>query len=402
MATNEVRALGDLAVESVDVTVMTPVQQVHEAIATRVFRAVGPGGEPARLVHDRIATSVYRGLRRVGTRAGATAGAAAEALSGKDEVRVLDRSPAGRFARAAINAIVGDKLEEQASDVRIELGVRHRGRDLPVAAEALAAAFPEATPRVAIFIHGLGEDERAWRLRAADQGGATYGSRLRADLGFTPVHLRYNTGLHISDNGRRLSCLLGELVAGWPVPPEEVLLIGHSMGGLVARSACHEAGLRERSWLALVRNVVFLGSPHLGAPLEKIVNAGACGLGIAPESRPFAGILNTRSVGIKDLRFGNVCDGDWQGTEPDAFLQNTRRALPAPESPAFHHVIATLTTGERHPVGVIAGDLLVRYASASGRGIAAARTTTRHFGGRTHFHLLNDPEVYAHLRDLLG
>jgi hypothetical protein len=147
--------------------------------------------------------------------------------------------------------------------------------------------------------------------------------------------------------------------------------------------------------------VVFLGSPHLGAPLEKVVNAGAFGLGIAPESRPFAEVLNTRSVGIKDLRFGNVCDEDWQGSEPDALLQNTCRELPAPESPAFHHVIATLTAHERHPLGLVAGDLLVRYASASGRGIAAARTTTRHFGGRTHFDLLNDPEVYAHMRECI-
>jgi pimeloyl-ACP methyl ester carboxylesterase len=353
------------------------------------------------LVHDGIAASVYRGLRAAGAAAGTAAGAAAEKLTGPGEVRVLGRSPAGRFAQAAINAIVGDQLEERASDVRIEMAVRRRSRDLPLQAEPVARAFPSATPRIAVFVHGLGEDDGAWRLRA-DRAGGTYGSRLQADLGFTPVHLRYNTGLHISENGRRLARLLDDLLAAWPIPVEELLLVGHSMGGLVIRAACHDASSSERTWLANVRHVVFLGSPHLGAPLEKIVNAGAWGLGIAPESRAFANVLNTRSAGIKDLCFGYVCDEDWCDCDAGALLQNKRRALPPHESITCHHVAATLTTRDRHPIGFAAGDLLVRHASAAGVGIQAARRTARHFGRRTHFDLLNDPEVYAHMRDCIA
>jgi len=397
MARNEVKALAELAAETLDQTVTTPVQGVHAAVATRVFRAIGPPAEPARSVHDGIASSVYGALRVVGAISGP-----AGAISGPDEVRVLDRSPRGRFAQAAINALVGDRLEESASDVRIELAVRRLGRDVPAAPEALAAAFPEATARLAIFIHGLGEDERAWQLHATEQGGASYGSRLREDLGFTPVYVRYNTGLHISENGRQLAALIGEVVEHWPTRVGEIVLIGHSMGGLVARSACQTADASDEPWLRATGHLVFLGSPHLGAPLEKFVNAGSWCLAIAPESRPFAGVLNARSAGIKDLRFGYVSDEDWQGCEPDALLTNTRRAVPAPRrGPAFHHIAATLTAGSRHPLGVLAGDLLVRYASATGRGIAASRTTIRHFGGRNHFDLLNDPEVYAHVRDCL-
>jgi pimeloyl-ACP methyl ester carboxylesterase len=401
MAPNEVRALGELAAETLDVTITTPVEGVHEAVATRVFGAIGPSSEPARLLHDGIASSLYRGLRRAGAAAGTAAGAAAEAISGTSDIRVLGRSRRGRFAQAAINALVGDRLEEQTSDIRIELAVRDRGRDVPLAAGALASAFPEATPKIAIFIHGLGEDESAWHMRASAQGGATYGSRLHDDLGFTPVLVRYNTGLHISENGRRLASLIDRLADHWPAPVGEIVLVGHSMGGLVARSACHRAALSGLDWLGAVRHVVFLGSPHLGAPLEKLVNVGSWGLAIAAESRPFAGVLNTRSVGIKDLRFGYVTDEDWQGAEPDRLLRNSRRPLPPPDWPAFHHVAATLTADHRHPLAVLAGDLLVRHASATGRGIAAERITTRHFGRRTHFDLLNDPEVYAHMRDCL-
>ena len=398
MPANEVKALGELAAESVDVTVMTPVEGVHQAIAARVFRAVGPAAEPVRIVHDGMASSVYRALRAVGAGAGSAAAAAAAAISGPDDVRVLDRSPAGRFAQAAINAVVGDQLDERASDARIEMAIRRAGHDVPPEEAALTAAFPEPTGKLAVFVHGLGEDERAWWLRATAQDGATYGSRLRDDLGFTPVYLRYNTGLHISDNGRRLAALLEGVVANWPVPVNELLIVGHSMGGLVTRAACHHATGGSYRWPTTVRHVVFLGSPHLGAPLEKLVNAGAWGLGIAPEARPFANVLNTRSVGIKDLRFGYVCEEDWRDCDPDALLRNSRRTLPAPERIAFHHIAATLTERNQHPLGVLAGDLLVRFASATGRGIATTDATVRHFGRRTHFDLLNDPEVYAHMR----
>ena len=401
MPVNEVKALSELAAESADVTVTRPVEGVHKAVAARVFRAVGPAGEPVRVVHDGVSSSIYKGLRAAGAAAGIAAGAAAARISGPGDVRVLERSSSGRFAQAAINAIVGDQLDERASDVRIEMAIRRHGRDVTVDANALAAAFPDATARIAVFVHGLGEDERAWLFRAAAQGGATYGARLREDLGFTPVHLRYNTGLHVSENGRRLAALLEALVASWPVDVEELLIVGHSMGGLVTRAACHRAAGDDLRWPTLVRHAVFLGSPHLGAPLEKLVNAGAFGLGIAPEARPFADVLNTRSVGIKDLRFGYACDEDWIDCDPDAFLQNKRCDLPAPERIAFHHIAATLTEHDRHPAGRLAGDLLVRYASATGRGILATKSTVRHFGRRTHFDLLNDPEVYAHVRECI-
>src|SRR5919197_2440760 len=165
MPANELLGPAVVGVDTLDVTVMRPAREMHEAIAERVFRAVGSGGAPVRVVHDLIAGGVYRGLSQAGAAAGALAGTAAEAAARDQEVRVLDRSPAGRIARAALNALVGDRLEERANDVRIEMALRRHGSDVELERTALAEAFPGAAPRVAVFVHGLGEDEYAWKLR---------------------------------------------------------------------------------------------------------------------------------------------------------------------------------------------------------------------------------------------
>ena len=162
-----------------------------------------------------------------------------------------------------------------------------------------------ATPHVVVFVHGLGETEFAW-------GRPSYGDRLAEDLGATPVFVRFNTGRHISSNGASLAALLDELVADWPVEIERLAIVGHSMGGLVARSACHHGG----DWVPLVRHVISLGTPHMGAPLEQAVHALSAALHLAPETRPFARFLRRRSAGIRDLRRGSLVDEDWRDQDP--------------------------------------------------------------------------------------
>ena len=90
------------------------------------------------------------------------------------------------------------------------------------------------TPRLAVFVHGLFETEHAWRYG----GGPRYGDRLP---GWTPVYVRYNSGRHISENGRSLAERARRARARSD-EVEEIALVGHSMGGLVARSACHAGG----------------------------------------------------------------------------------------------------------------------------------------------------------------
>src|SRR5436309_2177677 len=158
--------------------------------------------------------------------------------------------------------------------------------------------------------------------------GSPFGSRLREDLGYTPIYVRYNTGLHVSDNGRRLSEVLEAVAKAWPVDLEEIVLVGHSMGGLVARSACHYGEAGGASWTGRVRHVFCLGTPHLGAPLERSANLAGWALTRLPETRPFGDLVNARSAGIKDLRFGSCIEEDWCDCHPDEFLRDRCNEVP--------------------------------------------------------------------------
>jgi pimeloyl-ACP methyl ester carboxylesterase len=397
----ELSALSDVAFEMADRVVTMTVRDVHRAIAERTFRAVGPASAVVRVTHDGIAAGVYGAIRMASSGIGALARAGAGVAAETSDGPALSASQRGRMALAALNGLIGDELEEKPSPVRIELALRHGGYDLPAEPAALTGAYPDATGRVVVFLHGLMENDESWRRNERAVGG-TYGSRLRADLGFTPLYVRYNTGLHISQNGRRLSELLDVLVGSWPVPVSELVLVGHSMGGLVARSACAHAGEHELPWLGGLRHVVFLGSPHGGAPMEKAVNVAAWALGVAPESRPFASVLNDRSVGIKDLRFGYLSDADWHERDADALLDNARADVPLNEGVGHHFVVATVSAEPTHPVGHVVGDLLVRVRSASGHGLAVTAEDVRHLGRLNHFDLLNHPLVYEQIHGWLA
>jgi pimeloyl-ACP methyl ester carboxylesterase len=223
---------------------------------------------------------------------------------------------------------------------------------------------------------------------------------LRDSDGWTPLYAEYNSGLHISDNGRLLATYLDELQAAWPVPVTEIALVGHSMGGLVVRAAAHQAA--DFAWAGSLRHVIGLGAPHLGAPLERLVNRGTHALGRLPETLPFAQWLNRRSVGIKDLRHGAVLEDDWFGIDPEDRLD---RCNPATLVPGVQYSMVSATLS-RKPDGVFAHDLLVQHMSAHGSGakrrIEFDVDRLFHIGRRTHFDLLIDPEVYGAIRGWLS
>jgi pimeloyl-ACP methyl ester carboxylesterase len=384
--TAEIRALGDL-VGDLLAAGGTVVSDMHEAIAGRPFGALGPAARPVQVIHDGIAEAVYTGVR-VGLRAAANGGAHAASLRAGDD-RPLGSHLGGSLALGALNGLYGDHLATTASELVLPMTIR-RDDD-------------EAGPRIAVFIHGLCETDESWRV--LPPGGTpprpTYGDRLRDELGFTPLHLRYNSGLHVSDNGRRLAELLDELALEWPVPVEEIVLIGHSMGGLVARSACHYGALEGRGWSQAVRHVFCLGTPHLGADLEKGVNVLGWALGQIPETRAFGRLVNARSAGMKDLRFGSCVEEDWRDRDPDELLHDQCAEVPFLPDPGYYFVAARLRDG---PLGSLLGDLLVRPPSASGRGSGRGRRIEfevdngRELSGLTHLDLLNHPGVYEQLR----
>ncbi|MEZ5501823.1 MAG: alpha/beta fold hydrolase [Halioglobus sp.] len=186
----------------------------------------------------------------------------------------------------------------------------------------MARAYPRATGKLCVFVHGLASTEWLWTFSSAEYyNGATdvsFGSRLYEELGYTPVYIRYNTGLHISDNGRRLAELIGELVDAYPVPIEEIALIGHSMGGLVARSAASHAAREKLPWVRQLRHVACVGAPNLGAPLEKVVHllTGVLRRVDAAGAQVPARLPNSRSAGVKDLRHGYTVTRNGAGQGP--------------------------------------------------------------------------------------
>ena len=401
MKPEERRALGRLVTRTA-ADGISHVEQVHRAIATRAFNLSASVGLPARILHDGIAAYVYAAIRGVGRVAGMTASELARLTSASPHP--AGSTPASNLALAVLNATLGNELAAQGSPLAISMAVRADRTDISLTPAALVVAFPEPTPKVAVFLHGLGETEESWRLHADRHGeGAesTYGSRLQRDLGYTPLYLRYNTGLHISENGRHLSCLLEEVVAAWPTPADEILLVGHSMGGLVARAACHQAQTSGHTWIERVQHVVYLGTPHLGAPLEQWVSRLSGVLGRLNETRALASVLDRRSAGIKDLHAGALLDSQWSERADRARDQSP----PVPLFPGANHyaVSATITTRRGNPIGRLVGDLLVHPASArGGTYISFPVDRKRHFGGLHHFDLLNHPAVYGAMREWLG
>jgi pimeloyl-ACP methyl ester carboxylesterase len=394
MRAEEVKELGKLGAGAF-AGPATLAREVHRAAAGRIFGALGLLGTPVRVMHDSISRAVYWSVGS-GLKAPLAAGAGAVARTVRGAVPMAD-SPGGGLALAALNGAIGDTLAREQRELALELSIRRHGRAVDTDGAGLAEAFPDATPKLAVFVHGLCESEDAWRLRRP-----TYGSRLRDDLGYTPVYVRYNSGLHVSDNGRRLADVLEQVLSGWPVGVDEIALVGHSMGGLVARSACHYGKDADHDWTGRLRHVFCLGTPHLGAPLERAANVAGWTLGRLAETRPFADVVNGRSAGIKDLRYGNLLEDDWCDCDPDEFLNDRCCEVPFLPNATYYFVGATLTRDTDSRLGGLVGDLLVQLPSASGQGprrhIPFEIDNGLRLGGLTHFDLLSHPAVYDQMR----
>ncbi|NKY31169.1 lipase family alpha/beta hydrolase [Nocardia gamkensis] len=390
----EVRALARLAGDELGGAV-DGIAAVHRAIARRVFAAVrwgvGPAAAPVELMHDAIAESVYRVVSRSAVAAGMVAERTAD-LPGAAPSRTVY----GSGLLAAVQGLIGDELERERPILAGPMTFRIDGA--PVPAELVGARVRRPGAHIVVFLHGLVETEHAWRLG----GGPTYAERLESDTGCTALQVRYNSGLHISENAAQFSELMQCLVERWPVPVERVSLVGHSMGGLVARGACFVASEAGVPWVELVRQVVCLGSPHMGAPLEQLVHYASAALVRLPETRPFGQLLRRRSGGIRDLRDGSLVDEDWRDLDADALRRRVIREVPLLRSAEHYFVTATVTRSPRHPLGRVIGDGLVLTPSGGGRNrtrrIGFDVDKGMHLASAHHFTLLNHDAVYRALR----
>jgi pimeloyl-ACP methyl ester carboxylesterase len=304
---------------------------------------------------------------------------------------------------AALNGVLGDYMAATRNPLAISMRLRREGRPLELTTQAMTDAISELSGKIVVMVHGLCMSDLQWNWHGHDHGAV-----LACELGYTPVYLHYNSGQHISTNGRAFADLLEVLVKIWPLPVKELVIIGHSMGGLVSRSACHYGEIAGHRWLRKLHKLFFLGTPHHGAPLERGGNWVDIILGKTPYTEPLARIGKIRSAGITDLRYGSILDEHWQGRDRFAHSADIRSPVPLPEDVLCFAIAAT--TGKK--VGDLRdrflGDGLVQVDSALGRHEKSSLTLSfpmeRQWVGydMNHMELLNHPEVYKQIRRWLA
>ncbi len=383
------------------------VINIVEGVHRSVHRQLGLSQNAAPELTGGLTGQIYRGVRGVA----ALVGQGSEAVLGAllplldDPATHPEASPQREAVLAALNGVLGDRLVATGNPLAQTMELRREGLLLaPGSPEALKKQLGGAVrPHLVLFVHGLCMNDTQWR-----HDGHDHGDFLAHALGCTSVYLRYNSGRHTSENGRDLALLLEQLTTAWPLPLQRLTIVGHSMGGLVARSAVQVARDAGLAWPGLLRALVFLGTPHQGAPLERAGHGVDVLLGATPFSAPFTRLGKLRSAGITDLRRGHVRDVDWQGRDRFGSSEDHRVPLPLPEGVACFTVAATLA-GQR---GLLAdrlmGDGLVPLDSALGRHpeparhLVFARGSQRIVYRTGHLDLLSSPVVAQQLVDWLS
>ena len=390
---DELRGASRLAIEATR-GVTDLVESMHVTVAG------GPDllGRPLAGIAQALTRPVYASIRGATGIVGAGIDRALAQLA--PLVGASEAGPEREMLLAALNGVLGDYLAESNNPLAVEMRFRRGGQALTLERAALAAAFPEAAAKVLVLVHGSCMNDRMWRRDGHDHGAA-----LARELGLSPLYLHYNSGLHVSTNGRAFAELLEQLAAAWPVPLTELVILAHSMGGLVTRSACHIAEADGLSWRQKLRAILFLGTPHDGAPLERGGNWIDTALGVSRYSAPLARLGKIRSAGVTDLRFGNVLDEHWEGRDRFALDGDPRATLQLPNGVDCYAVVGTTAGG---PGRKLRGDGLVPLDSALGRHdtpelvlrFPASRCSIAY--GVTHLDLLSSPDVYATLRGWLA
>lgn len=361
------------------------VEQLHGNIS----RLVPPLGTAQARPTTGITGLVYRTIRGV-TRA---SGGAVDVLLRPLEALLREREQEGTSGSderlavvAALNGVIGDHLAATGNALAIPMTLQHGGHALQIERGALASAIPTARPRILLLAHGLCMHPGQWAREGQDPG-----AQLAAAHGSTLLHLHYNTGRHVGANGGELAQLLEKLAAAWPLPLEEIAIVGHSMGGLVARSAYHYAMARGNRWPSLLKKMVFLGTPHHGSPLERGGHIVDVVLGASPYTAAFARIGAQRSAGITDLRHGSILEEDAEHVRP--------AHVPLPHAVACYAVAGMLAEDSAHWKARLLGDGLVTVDSALGRhedpGRSLAFDDDKQWTakGVGHLGLLNDSAV---------
>lgn len=316
------------------------------------------------------------------------------------------------YVLPVLNGFVGDQLAREVPDAAIRMSFRKSGRDVSLAELDLPPHRIGHGRTVVVMLPGLMCDEvifhdTRWLSSTPPRPGL--GERISQEVGAEVLYLRYNTGRHISENGRALSALLQELVDTHGEDIDQLVLLGHSMGGLVIRSAGHYAPQLGHSWVDKLSTVLLVGVPLKGSFVEQLANLTAFVLARVGNLYTTLGawILQERSDGIKDLRFGLMVDEDWTDHPLDERLFATKTPVPPLPNVRYHVIAGTLPKDGDSALSGLFGDGLVRPGSAAGDALFGPDDpdhpcgTVRFFPGRGHLDLLADPEVGDHVLGLV-
>lgn len=358
-----------------------PVQGMHHAISDGWFSVAGRAGSAAG-IPTRLVTSAVYGAVGLGFDA---LGFGIDARWGADGSR-------DHKLGAIVEGFWGDDDALMAVRSTPSLTMTNADGDVLFGAQEVTEVLPAARPDIVVFVHGLAESSDIW-LGAPGESGLV--DRVIEQGSATPVLVGYVSGLPIEENGRLLAEALGSLHSRWPVPVRSLVLVGHSMGGLVVRSAGLAAARTGQPWLDDVTDVVTIAAPHRGAPLERAVRIAERALDRTSHTRPLAAFLGTRSQGVRDLGHGDVGLDEYPALDPVAIPHDVwGRAR-------THFLAGVVTSDADHVVGRIAGDLIVQ--PGSGTSAPEMEPTSVMVVPRSHhFGLLTNDPLRRYVLDVVG
>jgi pimeloyl-ACP methyl ester carboxylesterase len=388
--------LSDMAgLNQLAIALIAEVIDLTETLHNSTAHSPGIADTAMQAQSSAIAALVYESIRGVTRLVGDTTDAILA-----QPVPVLDQgsSREREAVLAVLNGLIGDYLAATGNPLAISMRLRRNGQRLRLDSKTLSSAVPPPRDKLLLLVHGLCMNDLQWT-----RNGRDFGVALARDLGYTPIYLHYNSGLHVSTNGRALAALIENLVQQWPEPLKEFTILAHSMGGLVSRSAYYYGMKAGQAWPQQLRKLVFLGTPHHGALLERGGNWIHLCLGLSPYTAPFARLARLRSAGITDLRYGNVLEEDWQGFDRFEHAGDLRHPVPLPEGVRCYAIAANVGKKETRACDLL-GDGMVPVSSALGRHEDRPRTLSfapshQWIGhGMNHWEMLSKPAVYAQIK----
>ena len=335
--------------------------EITEAVHQAVLSGMGIKGRDEGKTSG-ITGLVYKGVHGAANTLGSGINGLLTRLPPTPPLHHIPETPKRAALIATLNGVMGDALVESHNALATPMTLRYQGE--PLDWQAMPTDLPREG-RVLLMVHGLCMNDLQWQTLYQGEP-VNHGEQLANALGYQPFYVRYNSGLPIAQNGQALALLLEQLLTHWPGDLKEITILGYSMGGLVARSACHHASVAGLTWPAHLANLIFLGTPHHGAPLE---HAGHWLEQLLPASaytEPFVRLTRLRSTGIKDLRHGKVIE-TIAPPDPAVPMRDPREPLPLPCGVNCYAIAATTAAKRSLLADRLIGDGLVPLRSALGQ-----------------------------------